>query len=160
MVQRFTDDPFPPYSFVPGLTPHPESDPRGHSFGVPRSTAVPLEPDRWHDCPAYLYGIDLFNAEFCWEAHVQWESLWMAAGRKGPVATFLKGLIALAAAGFKRRASCPAGVLSHADRACRLFRTLPEDRVAGLSVATLIELAEVIQRHGWPEPSPVLLPQD
>jgi uncharacterized protein len=160
MVQRFTDDPLPPYTFLPGLTPHPESDPRGHSFGVPRCTAAPLDPDRWRECPAYLYGVDLFNAGFWWEAHVQWESLWIAAGRKGPVATFLKGLIALAAAGFKQRAKWPAGVLSHAGRACRLFRTLSEDRVAGLSVAALIELAEGMERQGWPERSPVLLPQD
>jgi uncharacterized protein len=159
MVHRFSDDLFPPYAFVSGLTPHPESDPRGHSFGVPRSTAVPLDPDHWQDCPAYLFGIDLFNAGFWWEAHVQWESLWIAAGRKGPVATFLKGLIALAAAGFKQRASCPAGVHSHAGRACRLFRTLSADRVAGLSVGALIELAEGMEQQGWPKPSPVLLPQ-
>jgi uncharacterized protein len=160
MVHRFSTESFPPYTFVPGVTPHPESDPRGHSFGVPRSTVAPLDPDHWQDCPAYLYGIDLFNAGFWWEAHVQWESLWIAAGRNGPIATFLKGLIALAAAGFKQLAGCPAGVHSHADRACRLFGTLAEDRVAGLSVAALIELAEDIQREGWVSPSLVLLPQE
>ncbi len=33
----------------------------------------------WPD--TYLYGIDLFNAQFYWEAHEVWESLWLVARR-------------------------------------------------------------------------------
>ena len=41
----------------------------------------------------------LFLASRGNKSHVAWESLWMACGRKGAVADFLKGLIKLAAAG-------------------------------------------------------------
>ena len=38
----------------------------------------------------------MFNGGFYWES-LAWESLWLACGRKGVVADFLKGLIKLAA---------------------------------------------------------------
>ena len=40
-------------------------------------------------------GIEHFNARRFWEAHEAWEALWHAAGRHGPTADFLKGLIKL-----------------------------------------------------------------
>src|SRR3981081_2703360 len=90
--------PLPPYAFVPGRSPHPVSDPAGHSYGQPPEKPPPLDPARWSESPTYLYGFDLFNYGYYWEAHETWESLWHAAGRRGPVATLLKGLIKLAAA--------------------------------------------------------------
>ena len=50
---------------------------------------------------------DLLNHGFYWEAHEAWETLWHAAGRKGEIADFLKGLIKLAAAAVKAREGNP-----------------------------------------------------
>src|SRR5437016_2466045 len=94
-VRLAPDVPFPPYAFVPGRTPHPVADPAGHSFGVEPSPTERLDPDRWLRSRTYLYGLDLFNAGYYWESHVEFESLWLAADRKGVVADFLKGLIKL-----------------------------------------------------------------
>jgi uncharacterized protein len=159
------EEPLPPYSFVPGgQFPHPESDPAGHAFGRQRAAAPELDPARWQAGRPYLYGLDLFNAGFYWESHVEFESLWLAAGRKGVVADFLKGLIHLAAAGVKDREEKPRGVKSHARRAAELWREVArssgtEERLfLGLRPPELIGMAETVSRDGWPHPPPVLLP--
>ncbi|MCG8450743.1 MAG: DUF309 domain-containing protein, partial [Pirellulales bacterium] len=118
---RYTDRSFPPYSYVPGYALHPVSDPSGHMYGEKLETPSPLEPESWQTCNEYLFGIDLFNHGYYWEAHEAWESLWHVAGRQGPVANFLKGLIKLAAAGVKAREGNPRGVQRHARRALELL---------------------------------------
>jgi hypothetical protein len=159
--RRFAPDrPLPPYTFVPGRAPHPTSDPAGHRFGVPEEVPPRLEPSRWQTSGAYLFGLDLFNAGFYWEAHVELEGLWLAEGRRGVVADFLKGLIKLAAAGVKHLEGRPAGVRSHAGRAAGLWREVcrasAADVFLGLRLAELIALAEAITAHGWPEEPPLL----
>ena len=139
----FPDEPFPPYTFVPGQQPHPVSDPRGHSFGRTEQ----LGPG------AFLCGVDLFNHGYYWEAHEAWESLWRACERSSPRAVFLKGLIHLAAAGVKVREGLPAGVLSHARRAEELFQqltALPHE--FGLSLDQLTAYARdiAIRSGSWP----------
>lgn len=125
MPPRYLPDrALPPYSYVTGLAPHPTSDPAGHSYGRHEPTAAPLDEATWRTNPAYLYGLDLFNHGYYWEAHEAWESLWHASGRSGPTADFLKGLIKLAAAGVKAREGRAAGVHLHAERAVQLFRGL------------------------------------
>lgn len=114
--------PLPPYSYVPGLTPHPTSDERGHSFGQHAAPPAALTESSYRGNEEYLYAIDLLNHGFYWEAHEAWESLWHVAGRSGPAADFLKGLIKLAAAGVKVREGRVAGVRQHAERAGELFR--------------------------------------
>ena len=116
------DKPLPPYTYVPGQSPHPVSDPRGHSFGVLPDRPNPAVEDQWQECQSYLYGIDLFNHGYYWEAHEAWEGLWHACGRRSRMATFLKGLIKLAAAGVKARQGNRVGVRTHAGRAAEHFQ--------------------------------------
>jgi hypothetical protein len=137
------DEPLPPYSFVPGRSPHPVSDPAGHSFGVPPHATAAPDPARWTASRDYLHGIDLFNSGFYWEAHEVWESLWHACGRSGRTASFLKGLIKLAAAGVKVREGRPRGAAHHARAAADLFRQTgpPGERYLGLSLDELTHFA-------------------
>jgi hypothetical protein len=144
------DRPLPPYSYVPGLAPHPMSDPRGHSFGWHEPAPQPLDEATYSDNAAYRYAIDLFNHGFYWEAHEVWESLWHAAGRHGTTADFLKGLIKLAAAGVKAREGKAAGVRQHAARAAELFSNVAEAvefrrAVFGLPLGELIVGANGLQ---------------
>lgn len=152
------DVPLPPYAHVPGRTPHPVSDPHGHSHGVAAPIPEAPDPERWQECPAYLRGIDLFNCGYWWESHEAWEGLWRACGSRGPTADFLKGLIKLAAAGVKHRQGQPEGVRSHAQRAAALWRGVPSDRCFGLAVAELVALAESVAATGWPAQGPSLRP--
>jgi uncharacterized protein len=156
------EEPLPPYAFVPGRHPHPESDPAGHSFGRQRIPAELLDSVRWSTSRPYLFGIDLFNEGFYWESHVEFESLWLAAGRKGTTADFLKGLIHLAAAGVKHLEGKPDGVKSHSARAAELWQNVTCDpsldcaSCFGFSLEGLRDLAQSIHGKGWPETRPLL----
>jgi len=105
--------PFPPYAYVPGRSPHPVTDPAGHSFGRREPPGRYCAAGAWRDNEEYLYGIDLFNAGFYWEAHEAWESVWKAAQPRDEVqALFIQGLIQVAAALLKRSMGAEGGAQS------------------------------------------------
>jgi hypothetical protein len=149
--RSLSDEPLPPYSFVPGRFPHPFSNPAGHSHGQRAAGGSPADSDRWQECLPYLRGLDLFNHGYYWEAHEAWEGLWHACGRRGPSADFFKGLIQLAVAGVKVREGKPAGVRKHAARAAELFRQIAKDKsgatMFGLTLATLTDWADAVARQ-------------
>lgn len=138
---RLTSRSFPPYSYVPGHAPHPISDPAGHMHGLQHPTPPPLEPARWLESQEYLFGIDLFNHSYYWEAHEAWESLWHAANRQGNIADFIKGLIKLAAAGVKAREGNTRGVNRHIQRSLELLRHACADQrlFCGIAINELIQ---------------------
>ncbi len=123
MSNRESEPPsFPPYSYVPGgRWPHPTSSPLGHLHGRRPERPPAIEGDAWPESNAYLRGVELFNAGYYWEAHEAWEALWHAHGRQGAIATVLKGLIKLAAAGVKIREGRASGARTHARRAAEHF---------------------------------------
>lgn len=153
VLPRFVpDEPFPPYSYVTGRFPHPMRDPAGHSFGVASQPCAIPDSKHWRDCRPYLYGFDLFNHGYYWEAHEAWEGIWHALGRTGTAADFIKGLIKLAAAGVKVREGRLAGVRTHAERAAELFRKTAGELASGtacyfgLSLARLVATATALSR--------------
>ena len=162
MLRLCPDRPLPPYSYVPGRLPHPISDPAGHSYGLHLNSPGEVEQkpvasvslvSGWQESSDYLFGIDLFNHGFYWEAHETWEQLWIACGRSGREADFLKGLIKLAAAGVKVREGRPIGVQRHALRARELFELVSENMVdgrtsslGGLDLSALCDAAEKISK--------------
>jgi hypothetical protein len=164
IVRLLPGEPLPPYSFVPGLFPHPTSDPRGHSYGHQARSVPAPHGDAWSDCEPYLRGIDLFNFGYYWEAHEAWESVWHACGRAGPLADFLKALIHLAAAGVKLREGRGDGAAGHARRAEALFNSLAAPRIMGLDVNALIEHVrrtsglKPLPRERLPAPVEIVLP--
>jgi uncharacterized protein len=140
----------PPYSYVSGKFPHPVREPQGHSYGAD-APQIPISPaEHWQTCEHYLWGVDLFNNGYYWEAHESWEAVWHAAGRHGTIANFCKALIKLAAAGVKAREGRSQGVKQHAQRAKQLLESVAADigsreqRFMGLSLPTLIECADTL----------------
>ncbi len=99
---RYSARPFPPYAYVPGKTPHPTRDPKGHSRGHPPEPLESFDPASWRECEPYLYGVDLFNHGYWWEAHEALEGVWVAAGRHTHTGLFLQGLIQISVAHLKR----------------------------------------------------------
>lgn len=94
---RYTSFALPSYRFVPRRSPHPTTDPRGHSYERPPPFEVaPMDGYRWWESPAYLYGCDLYNRGFWWEAHEAWEAVWQLADKESPERAGLQGLIQLA----------------------------------------------------------------
>jgi predicted metal-dependent hydrolase len=143
--------PLPPYSYVSGKFPHPESDSNGHGHhrNLPHETV--FDATNWRQSRLYLHAIDLFNHGYYWEAHETWESLWHLAGRRGTTADFLKGLIKLAAAGVKAREGRAEGVRRHAARAAELFANVKavgnQANFCGLGLDNLLDFAQALQAN-------------
>lgn len=134
---------FPPYTYIPGLAPHPISSPEGHSYQHRPMESPPLSRQNWQTHDAYLSGIDLWNFGYYWEAHEIWESAWQST-RVAPIDktlslhTFLQALIKLAAAGVKRREGNATGTKRHLLRAIELFTPfLPENSLCGLEIPSI-----------------------
>ena len=99
--KRYSNLPFPPYAFIPGLHPHPQRDPQGHSFGQPEEKLAYLEPARWQENGHYLFGVDLYNHGFWWESHEKWEAVWHTTDKSAIYGQYLQGLIQISAAFIK-----------------------------------------------------------
>jgi predicted metal-dependent hydrolase len=107
----------------------------------------PIPDENWRGSVSYCRGVRLFNAGYYWEAHEEWEGLWHAHGRRGPMADLLKGLIKLAAAGVKVRQGQKHGIVTHATRAAAAFESVRREgasSLAGFNLQTLIDLANRI----------------
>jgi hypothetical protein len=119
---------------VPGKTPHPRRNPRGHSYGKPESRAETFTPEDWRKSQDYLYGIDLYNYGYWWECHEVFEALWHAAGHKSEPGNFFQALIQVAAANLKRSQ----GQMKAAQRLCHAglarLKQVPPDYM-GMQVA-------------------------
>ncbi len=95
---------------MPGRDPHPVRDPRGHSFEQEEAPAAYLAPTHWRGNRPYLFGVDLYNHGFLWEAHEAWESVWHPSKHDVHQANHLQGLIQCAAACLKVRMGQPRGL--------------------------------------------------
>jgi uncharacterized protein len=145
-VARYTRRALPRYRYVPGVRPHPNRDPAGHSYqpAPALNRRAPWDPEEWCTLDDWLYGIDLFNRFYFWEAHEAWEGLWAVAERNSAPALLLQGLIQIAAALLKTHMGVVAGARS-------LFTEGMEKltRVAAVRPHLLgLDLADVIERFG------------
>jgi hypothetical protein len=142
---------FPPYAFLPGRDPHPTGDPRGHSYaveGAPPPRHLPAE--RWHENEDYLYGCDLYNHGYLWEAHEAWETQWHAAKHDVDQADVLQGLIQCAAACLKIPMEQPRGLEKLAAAGTgRLERVARErgGRYMGLDLAAFVQAFRAFVAH-------------
>lgn len=122
---------FPPYAFLPGRDPHPTRDPAGHSFAHEELAPPHLPAARWRENEPYLFGVDLYNHGFLWEAHESWEGLWHASKHDRRQALFLQALIQCAAAWLKIPMGQPRGV----------------ERLSELALAKLDEVARTDEHY-------------
>lgn len=141
MKRYLPEKKLPPYAFLPGYKPHPKSDPNGHSYNLPEKKSSKLNPYSPFECENYLYGIDLFNNGFYWEAHEEWEGVWNVHNKEGTQADFLKALIKICATGVKLRVSHFDGAKTHSITAKKMFDEIKEytneDFYAGLDLNLL-----------------------
>lgn len=109
--------PLPPYAYLPGRFPHPTRHPQGHSHHPVGSSPTMEKVDQ----DGLVWGMDLFNQGYYWEAHEAWEDLWRAAPRGSAEHSLLQGLILLAAAGVKLRECKLGAARRHGSRAAGFF---------------------------------------
>jgi predicted metal-dependent hydrolase len=158
---RYTSRPLPPYRFVPGgRWPHPVKDPNGHTHGVTTSTEPVYPAARWAEQQGYLYGIDLFNHAFWWEAHEAWEDLWHRT-TDATQRQYLHGLIQLGTALLKWHLRNARGVSKLLDRSrTRLVPIARNHRsYMGLDVADLLATVDQADLPSLPDrlAEPILL---
>ena len=141
--RRYSARPFPSYRYVPGLQPHPRRDPAGHSYE--RHPALgrhaPWDPEEWRTLDDWLYGVDLFNAFYFWEAHEAWEGLWATAERDSARALLLQGLIQIAAALLKTHMRVFAGAQILSNQGLDKLRRAADmqAQLMGLDVAHVVQ---------------------
>ncbi|RIK63467.1 MAG: DUF309 domain-containing protein [Planctomycetota bacterium] len=146
---RYSSRPFPPYRFVPGRHPHPTASPLGHSYAGPghaEPAVCPVAPDAWRVSEEYLYGCDLYNHAYWWEAHEAWEGLWHLPERGSLQRKFLQGLIQVSACHLKLRLGHMDGVsrLLESSRTylCDVRAAVGDHRFMGLEVAGFLNRVE------------------
>ena len=111
---------FPPYAFLPGRDPHPTRDPRGHSYTEGEEPeAHHLPASEWRENQEYLFGCDLYNSGYLWEAHEAWESIWHPSKHDEVQADFLQGLIQCSAASLKIPMGQPEGLIKLSEQGTR-----------------------------------------
>lgn len=93
---RYTSQPLPKQRYVPGQAGVHPQDLHSHQ------NLHLLLPNEWRNCEPYLYGVDLFNHAFWWEAHEAWEGLWLPLEKSEVTAQFLQGLIQISAGYLKQ----------------------------------------------------------
>jgi hypothetical protein len=86
-------------------------------YGRQEPPARSLTENSWISNDDFLYGVDLFNAGYFWEAHVYWERLWALPSTEPGLRRFLQALIQIAAACLKARQGRVAGATRLLDRA-------------------------------------------
>ena len=143
---RYSRRPFPPYRYLPfqagAELPHPRTDPAGHSYDVDEDYLPYFIPDDWPNCEPYLFGIDLFNHGYWWEAHDALETVWLAAGQRSTqCGVFVQGLIQLAVAQLKRVIGSTAGAQSLTTAGCEKL-AVAQGIFLGIAVAPLIAEAQ------------------
>jgi uncharacterized protein len=116
----------PPYRYLPGRSPHPRRDPRGHAYGLPERGAAAFDPRAPEASAEYAEAVFLFNHGYYWESHEALEALWRGAGRGTPTGDFFQGLLLLAAAFLKRELGQDGSARSLAGRATLRLRALPD----------------------------------
>lgn len=142
-LERYTQNPFPAYRYLPFQPdiPHPRNDPAGHSYAQEEDYLPGFVPADWSTCGPYLYGVDLFNHGYWWEAHEAWEAVWLAAGRDTGHGTFIQGLIQLAGSQLKRFTNVSRGaqMLTETGVAKLLLVDRDGELYLGIEVMPLIE---------------------
>lgn len=90
----------PSRAHVPGSGTRPDAAPLDHARRL--APAVTRAQD-WQGNKAYLYGHDLMQAGYFWEAHEVWEAVWLATPANGLERLLLQALIQNANARLKSR---------------------------------------------------------
>ena len=121
---------------------------------------TPWEPSTpWQHDHRYLFGADLFDHRYYWEAHEAWEALWHFAEPDSNVHRLLQSLIQYAAAVLKHHVGHQAGAMRLFERSTERIELILETADSPYMGIALPELTSrvSIRLAGGPWP---ILPMD
>ncbi|GIW22395.1 MAG: hypothetical protein KatS3mg068_1402 [Candidatus Sericytochromatia bacterium] len=142
---------FPPYSYIPGVYPHPKNNPQGHSYNKVKEKTSVINNENYSTHKEYIYSLELFNNGYYWEAHEELENIWNSVNRDSYIAEFLKALIKLCASGVKVRQEQEHGIYEHARLAKIIFEKIKVNEnlnlLLGLNISDLINFCQYIMNN-------------
>ena len=122
MKATYSQRPLPETFYIPGRSPHP----------APSPLPGPWDAADWRHLSDWLYGIDLFNHGYFWEAHEAWEGLWQCTPKTQAPGLLLRGLIQAAACLLKVREDNARGVALLGARSLATLDQVECERLMGL----------------------------
>lgn len=138
--QRYTSFNLPAYAYVPKQNTHPKFSSRHQLAVLPSGNfSADLSSE-----DTFLYGIDLFNLQYFWEAHELWERLWIHHGRKGKTASGIQALILISAALLKCKMQNRKGA-KHLLKKAEIKENLSD--LSYVNIAELLKKAEKYIKH-------------
>ena len=132
---------FPDRPYRPGEGPHPKT------WAAPTPPPPPLTHAGFAGHEEFLFGVDLLNHGFDWEAHEAWEDIWRVTPKGSPERLLLQGLIQVAAAKVKRTADARRESLGLAERATEKLRRAAEGGPEVLCGIVVSPFADAVD--GW-----------
>ena len=117
-------------------------------YRVAESPARPLTTEAWAENEDFLFGVDLFNAGYFWEAHAFWERLWALEDTPSEIRRVLRSIIQTAAACLKVRQEQHAGARKLLDRAG--LESLDERKLGIDLLALAREARRFVEGEGEP----------
>ncbi|MBI2082287.1 MAG: DUF309 domain-containing protein [Deltaproteobacteria bacterium] len=183
--QRYSDQPLPSYRFIPGITLHPhlknppqppfvkvggvndetsEKDPdarrlRRRDAGVltlVRRGATDEDNEADGLLQRFLYGIDLFNFNYWWEAHEAWETVWKTTEKTDEAGRFLQGLIQISAGMIKWWVGNSSGMKKLFKEGLEKLQTVSTQNLMGLDLRSQIAKIQQFEENPSPEDYPFL----
>ena len=136
--------------------PHPVIDPKGHSYGKkpPRLKYQPSE--EWSRNEEYLFGIDLYNDQFWWEAHEAWEAVWQTTQKTDDQGRFLQGLIQISAVMIKWWTKNKTGMKKLFQEGRLKLNSLSENRFMGTGLKVFLKDLEQFESDPKEENYPLI----
>ena len=125
---------FPAQAYQPGRGPHPSTLP-DPDWPIETWTG---DPNTLEANSTFLWGVDLYNHGYYWEAHEAWEDLWKCAERDTAPRQFLQGLIQCAGSALKASLQEEVGCRRLANKGLAKLESLPSSgraRSFGVDVA-------------------------
>ncbi len=146
---RYSDIDFPPYRYLPTVNAHPRRDPQGHSYRKDEPKAPPLAPEDWKKNELYLYGVDLYNHAFWWEAHEAWEAVWHTTHKESDYGQYIQGLIQISASFIKWQIKEESGVLALYKRGSERLKHVQKTHVQYMGLNLNEYLKELNRHFSW-----------
>lgn len=141
---RYCDRALPSRPYTPGLA---DPGPRPEHYAA-LTPAWNGDPSNWRAGADYLYGIDLLNAGYPWEAHEALEVAWKQIPADQPARNVVRAVIQVSAALVKRRAGNRIGVERLFSRAMENLRPWAGRRMMGIDVDSFTRQARLALREG------------
>ena len=132
---------FPPYSFIPTQNLNPNRV-GGYREGIPDPISKPIDKNNFFEHQDYLFAIDLINHGYYWESHVYFEAIWHAHHRKGPIASYCKAMVKIAAGAIKNKQGRNDSAKRLFEGANEILRNLPDSMFLGIPIKELIIISK------------------